>query len=387
MRNASRTLLAVVSLLLPALALAATNDFTANSNITVSAVTFGAGTADMLIVSGSTAESWTYSSGTFTVSNPGTFNVGSSDSAVKSIQFTSGGTALVCAENTTPGTSYATAPTAAGTYTVSPSAATDCTSLCSAAANAVTYNSFPTCGAASCSVGYRVAGSGGSATCAPLGGGVITPCNPGYTPSGGLCIPSASSALPGTANQGGISSGTVSATFTQTLERGAQGSDVYRLQQLLASDPSLFPEALITGYYGSLTVAAVGRFQLKYGVVASPNDPGYGIVGPRTRAKLQEVFGGSNAPAPSRQDTPSAGGATSGAAFSKNLSLGMTHGDVKKLQRLLTADLDTRVAESGGGSPGNETDYFGPRTEEAVQKFQVKHGIVSSATRETTGYG
>jgi peptidoglycan hydrolase-like protein with peptidoglycan-binding domain len=39
-----------------------------------------------------------------------------------------------------------------------------------------------------------------------------------------------------------------------------------------------------------LTEAAVQKFQLKYGVVASPNDPGYGYVGPKTGAKLAEVF-------------------------------------------------------------------------------------------------
>ena len=39
------------------------------------------------------------------------------------------------------------------------------------------------------------------------------------------------------------------------------GGDVTRLQRFLAGDPSIYPEGRITGYYGSLTVAAVKRFQ------------------------------------------------------------------------------------------------------------------------------
>ena len=161
-----------LSIILPAQA--ATNDFTADGNITVDSVTFGAGTADMLIMNGSTAESWIFNSGTFTVTNPGTFKVGSSDSSVKSIKVTQGGTNLACAENSTPGTSYVTVPTTAGTYTIEPSATTDCTSLCTALDNAATYNSFPTCGAATCDSGYELSGSGASATCVQSSSGSVS---------------------------------------------------------------------------------------------------------------------------------------------------------------------------------------------------------------------
>ena len=156
---------AIILLILISPALAATNDFTADGNITVSSVTFGAGTADMLILDTSTAESWSFSSGTFTVTNPGTFIVGSSDSAVKSIKVTQGGSDVACAENTTPGTSYVTLPTSSATYTVEPYTSTDCTSLCTSVSNAATLNSFPTCGAATCNSGYTLSGSGASATC------------------------------------------------------------------------------------------------------------------------------------------------------------------------------------------------------------------------------
>ena len=51
-----------------------------------------------------------------------------------------------------------------------------------------------------------------------------------------------------------------------------------------------------TDFFGNLTKRAVGKFQLKYAVIASEADQGYGIVGPRTRAKLAEVFSGQGAP-------------------------------------------------------------------------------------------
>ena len=82
-----------------------------------------------------------------------------------------------------------------------------------------------------------------------------------------------------------------SSLFTTPLYYGLESDDVTRLQTLLASHPDLYPEGLITGYFGTLTQQAVQRFQLAYHVVSSPSDPGYGYVGPKTRAMLNEVFG------------------------------------------------------------------------------------------------
>ena len=45
-----------------------------------------------------------------------------------------------------------------------------------------------------------------------------------------------------------------------------------------------------TEYFGSLTEKAVQKFQTKYNIAKS-GDSGYGYVGPKTRAKLNEVFG------------------------------------------------------------------------------------------------
>lgn len=76
--------------------------------------------------------------------------------------------------------------------------------------------------------------------------------------------------------------------ISRTLRRGASGSDVTRLQQFLARDPSVYPEGQVTGFFGALTETAVKKFQCKNQIVCdgSPDSTGYGVVGPRTAAIL-----------------------------------------------------------------------------------------------------
>jgi peptidoglycan hydrolase-like protein with peptidoglycan-binding domain len=59
--------------------------------------------------------------------------------------------------------------------------------------------------------------------------------------------------------------------------------------------------------------------------------------------------------------------------WTRDLKTGATGADVMKLQQFLNANADTRVAASGAGSVGAETQTFGPATAAAVSKFQVMH--------------
>ncbi len=77
-----------------------------------------------------------------------------------------------------------------------------------------------------------------------------------------------------------IPSQSFAATLTRELEIGMSGSDVTSLQTFLAADPTLYPQGLITGYFGSLTKAAVTNFQVRNGISA------VGRVGPITMAAL-----------------------------------------------------------------------------------------------------
>lgn len=59
--------------------------------------------------------------------------------------------------------------------------------------------------------------------------------------------------------------------------------------------------------------------------------------------------------------------------FARDLSHGNTGSDVRVLQQFLNQDEQTRLAETGPGSPGKETDYFGTLTANAVSRYQELH--------------
>jgi hypothetical protein len=96
---------------------------------------------------------------------------------------------------------------------------------------------------------------------------------------------------------------------------------------------------------------------------------------------------GTSAPVPAPSPTSTApANATQTGSITINLRIGMTHGQVLALQRLLNKT-GFQLSASGPGSPGMETSTFGALTREAVRKFQCAKGIVCSGTEGTTGYG
>ncbi len=82
-------------------------------------------------------------------------------------------------------------------------------------------------------------------------------------------------------------SATASTTFipiNSQVNYGETSANVSNLQMFLAANPSIYPEGLVTGYYGPLTRAAVIRFQSQYGIDQA------GRVGPITLAKINSLI-------------------------------------------------------------------------------------------------
>lgn len=71
--------------------------------------------------------------------------------------------------------------------------------------------------------------------------------------------------------------------FTRSLYLGIRGDDVMKLQDILTREGVY--NGYIGGYYGPLTEEAVLKFQNKYGISGAN-----GIFGPKTRAKLMELY-------------------------------------------------------------------------------------------------
>ena len=88
------------------------------------------------------------------------------------------------------------------------------------------------------------------------------------------------------------------------------------------------------------------------------------------QAQLSQMQSGSSSESSTATNVPAA---CVGVTFDRNLTVGMTGADVKCLQTLLNQDADTQLADSGPGSPGNETTYFGSITKSGVIKFQEKY--------------
>jgi len=89
----------------------------------------------------------------------------------------------------------------------------------------------------------------------------------------------------------------------------------------------------------------------------------------------------SYAPASSYATTSGSSGTTSGGSsggsathpqFTRNFYIGTTGADVRSLQMYLNQQ-GFLVAQSGPGSPGNETVIYGPLTANAVRRFQEAH--------------
>jgi peptidoglycan hydrolase-like protein with peptidoglycan-binding domain len=72
--------------------------------------------------------------------------------------------------------------------------------------------------------------------------------------------------------------------ITSQLDFGARNGNVTNLQTFFADNSAIYPEGMITGYFGGLTKAGVVRFQAQYGLDQ------VGRVGPMTMAKINSLI-------------------------------------------------------------------------------------------------
>jgi len=121
------------------------------------------------------------------------------------------------------------------------------------------------------------------------------------------------------------------------LQQGATGEDVTTLQEYLALDSDIYPEGLVTGYYGPLTAAAVRRFQRRHGIDQ------VGVVGPRTRAKLHELFADGLLP-----DSAIPPGLTHAPGIAKKGGVCAVPGIAKKLERCRGVNVDSDDDDDDG---------------------------------------
>lgn len=80
--------------------------------------------------------------------------------------------------------------------------------------------------------------------------------------------------------------------FTKDLTLESQGQEVTELQKCLSKDKEVYPEGVVSGYFGIKTKVAVIKFQEKYrqDILAPAGlEKGNGEVKPLTRKKLNEV--------------------------------------------------------------------------------------------------
>ncbi len=78
--------------------------------------------------------------------------------------------------------------------------------------------------------------------------------------------------------------GEIKSDLKDGLREGMSDDDVKKVQELLATDPSIYPKGLISGYYGPLTKEAIVKLQTRHGLKAT------GEVDSETKELLLEYF-------------------------------------------------------------------------------------------------
>lgn len=186
------------------------------------------------------------------------------------------------------------------------------------------------CSGSSGSTSHGGNGSPGAASGGGGGGGSSVPAGPPPSPTPVVA-------------QVPTSPVSASAEITKSLKKGSVGNEVKSLQKVLNSDPAtqitntgVGSPGNETTLFGSMTLTALKKFQVKYGI-SGPGKEGYGVLGPKTRKKVNEILGtmkSSSTVAPSASQN-SANASDASAALQKQIQ--DTLAKIKALQDRIKA--------------------------------------------------
>lgn len=73
-------------------------------------------------------------------------------------------------------------------------------------------------------------------------------------------------------------------TLKENLREGASDEDIKKIQDILASDPTIYPSGLRTGFFGPMTKEALKKFQAKHGLDVT------GEIDAETKAALETLL-------------------------------------------------------------------------------------------------
>lgn len=171
--------------------------------------------------------------------------------------------------------------------------------------------------------------------------------------------------------------------FANALSQGSNdqtsGGEVSRLQAFL-TETGDYSYGVVTGYYGPATTAAVQRWQARNGVVSSgsPETTGYGLVGERTRERLNESCRPTTRPTTSTAGTTESDGTES----DEDLQTAISE-IVSRINRTLEDDFP--ATESTGNNSATPSGSSGSTHSGAGDAYIVRpevHGISHSISFE-----
>lgn len=158
---------------------------------------------------------------------------------------------------------------------------------------------------------------------------------------------------------------------------GAKGNDVLNLQKALRKLGYLVE---FTSEYDDLTVAAVTQYQLDNQLIDSAEHLSAGYFGRDTQDALKkslETAFPENVTTKSNENSESFDFLAKNDTFEYQLSPGMTDVEVRRLQEVLKKMHFFKVEPTG---------YYGPLTQHAVTKMQLKYGVIQNKEDVGSGY-